>query len=86
MNRFFRIHGDNIIECERSLTLVAEAFNVKPVWDKSAPIYKPIYVFEIGNEKYVFELLPGHDRWGVDFVIVIIQAWIIRLMKQGIWW
>ena len=38
MNRFFRIHGDNIIECERSLTLVAEAFNVKPVWDKSAPI------------------------------------------------
>ena len=67
MNRFFRIHGDNIIECERSLTLVAEAFNVKPVWDKSAPIYKPIYVFEIGNEKYVFELLPGHDRWGVDF-------------------
>ena len=43
MVKILRIHGDNIIECERTLKLISEALKVSPVLEKNAPIYMPVY-------------------------------------------
>ncbi len=62
-----RIHGDNIIECERALSLIALAYNGKIV-TKSKNIVIPSYSIQ-SNYKEIFEveLLGGHNRWNVNF-------------------
>jgi hypothetical protein len=62
-----RIHGDNIIECERALSLIALAYNGKVV-AKSKNIVVPCYSIQ-AKDKEIFEveLLGGHDRWNVNF-------------------
>jgi len=62
-----RIHGDNIIECERALKLLAFAYNSKAI-QKSSRIYMPWFGL-VDKEKELFEveLLGGHDRWNVNF-------------------
>ena len=62
-----RIHGDNIIECERALKLIANAFNLVAV-DKTENIFMPRYSLKNDDKEiYEIELLAGHDRWHVDF-------------------
>jgi len=60
-----RIHGDNIIECERTLLLIAKAFQVLPI-NCSDSIYYPKYVINSPKKNIEIELLSGHDRWGVS--------------------
>jgi hypothetical protein len=60
-----RIHGDNIIECERSLLLVSRAFGVQPV-HISDRIHFPRYILNISKEPIEIELFAGHDRWGIN--------------------
>lgn len=66
MMRQIRVHGDNIIECERTLKLICEAFYVTPQLYADAPIYKPVYQAIYADTTFVIELLPGHDRWGLS--------------------
>lgn len=62
-----RIHGDNIIECERALSLIALAYNGKVVV-KSKSIIVPSYSIQtMEKENFEVELLGGHDRWNVNF-------------------
>lgn len=62
-----RIHGDNIIECERALSLIALAYNGKVI-AKSKNIIVPSYSIQtIEKEIFEVELLGGHDRWNVNF-------------------
>lgn len=61
-----RIHGDNIIEAERSLKLIVEAFKAE-IRIKPSPIYMPLYELTVnGAPIFSIELFPGHGRWGVD--------------------
>ncbi len=63
---FLRIHGDNIIECERGLYLIADSFSAT-VRRLFSPPYMP-HDEIVGNEVVLFrvELLAGHGRWGVN--------------------
>lgn len=63
---FLRIHGDNIIECERGLYLVASSFSAD-IHHLSSPPYMPQY--EIRDKELILfrvDLLPGHGRWGIN--------------------
>jgi hypothetical protein len=60
-----RIHGDNIIECERTLLLIAGAFHAQAE-NCSDYIYYPKYRIETSWGNIEIELLAGHDRWGVS--------------------
>ena len=60
--RHLRIHGDNIIECERSLSLLSKSLNVIPKYIETSPTYMPMYM--LGSIQV--DLLSGHGRWGVD--------------------
>lgn len=62
-----RIHGDNIIECERAISLIALAYKGTVV-AKSKNVFMPSYSVQT-KDKEIFEveLLGGHDRWNVNF-------------------
>lgn len=66
-----RIHGDNILECERALRLIAEAFSATVELLPTA-LYCPCYKIS-SDESILFkvELLPGYGRWGVVFQDVL---------------
>ena len=68
--KYLRIHGDNIVECERTLEIIKEAYKGKLTLLKS-PLYKPKYLLTFSDGAFVIELLSGHDRWGVDVVAII---------------
>ncbi len=64
----FRIHGDNIVECERALELISTALGGRVVLIDSAP-YTPKYQLTRNGEVCgVFELVPGYGRWPIDLV------------------
>ncbi len=63
---FLRIHGDNIIECERGLHLIADSYSAVLRYVVGPP-YMPRYeIFAEGALLFDVELLPGHGRWGVN--------------------
>ncbi len=58
-----RIHGDNIIECERALKLIELAYDA--VTERvTYNIYLPSFkIIKNGKQLFTVELLAGHDRW-----------------------
>jgi len=64
---FFRIHGDNILECERILSIIAKSLESNIIYVNSPP-YNPIYSIEDElNKKIIyFRLFPGYNRFGVN--------------------
>ena len=82
MKRFFRIHGDNIVECERTLNIIAKVFETEPILNKKSTLYKPLYDIVLQNNlKYNIELLSGHNRWGVDISEHILERG--GLLREG---
>lgn len=67
-----RIYGDNIIECERAVRLISEAFNGTYSYVDS-PLFVPI--FRISNDDICIdvELFPGYGRWSVNIQELLIK-------------
>lgn len=66
-----RIHGDNILECERALSLIDDAFSldgpIDTIHDPQSSLWSPIYkLVRAGNEVASVQLLPGYGRWPAD--------------------
>lgn len=75
MSRKFRIHGDNVVECERTLQLISEGLDNKPMLLSGSSPLHPEFQFQRPNgEVYIFELLPGHGRWGIDIAKGLVTA------------
>lgn len=72
INKHIRIHGDNIVECERTLHMIFEAVG-GTINLIECPIFLPIYQIITENTKYKIELLSGHGRWGVNIGNYIID-------------
>ena len=66
-HRHIRIHGDNIIECERSLSLLSKAIDKTPKFITGSPVWMPMFM--LGTIQV--DLLSGHGRWGVDLANVL---------------
>ena len=61
-----RIHGDNIIECERALFLIADSFSANAQRVASLP-YLPRYEIRRNEETlFTIELFSGHGRWNIN--------------------
>ncbi|MEI6049016.1 MAG: hypothetical protein WCS03_08980 [Bacteroidota bacterium] len=62
-----RIHGDNIIECERALKLISLSYKAT-LNHMPSSIFMPLFALK-NKDKELFEveLLGGHDRWNVNF-------------------
>jgi len=69
MVRIFRVHGDNVVECERTIKLLEKGLGIKASLDQSSSPFHPVFTFAHPKSGILkFELLPGHGRWGVDLV------------------
>ena len=68
---FFRIHGDNIIECERGLEILKEIFVADVRMRPSLPFQPRFIVTPAVGAAFDVELLPGHGRGGVN-----LQQWL----------
>lgn len=74
-SRKFRIHGDNVVECERTLKLITEGLREKPRLLAGCSPLHPEFEYKTANgETYIFELLPGHGRWGIDISKGLVSA------------
>lgn len=73
--REYQIHGDNIVECERTLELIVRALDVdtksalRPVGSPLTPTYT--LATRLAAEQYCFTFLPGYGRWDVNILEVI---------------
>ena len=66
-----RIHGDNIIECERTLHLLSLAYQAEKV-RTSTCLYFPVFeLHHDGNKIAEIELFAGHGRWNVSIADVL---------------
>jgi hypothetical protein len=73
----FRIHGDNIVECERTLDLVARALGIppsQPLVPSGSPL-APTYTLTPPDsaESMQFTFFPGYGRWDTNILEIIHQ-------------
>ncbi len=72
MNKPFRklnIHGDNIVECERSLSLCKRALKLRNVkLSFYSTVFCPAYTAENESAKFIFTFYPGYGRWNFDIL------------------
>ena len=61
-----RIHGDNIVECDRCLLLIAEAFSAVSKLLPSDPFRPAFEIVQGGRTLFGVDLIPGHGRWQVN--------------------
>ena len=75
MTESIRIHGDNILECENALKLIAEAISPgnHHVDLIGGTPYSPIYrAISDSGRTFEAQLFPGYGRWGFDFINYLI--------------
>jgi len=72
----FRIHGDNILECERTLKLIILAFEVqdKDVIFLGEAAYAPVYKITKNEQTFKIKLFPGYDRWGINLKQYLVDS------------
>ena len=63
--KYIRIHGDNIVECDRTLSMIHESLGGS-ITLMDSPIFMPTYEVKIRDHVFRIELLSGHGRWGVN--------------------
>jgi len=73
----YKIHGDNIVECERTLDLIAQALCV-PETEQSLPEGSPLtptftITTPLSPSPFRFTFLPGYGRWDKDILEIIRQ-------------
>lgn len=67
-----RIHGDNIVECERALELLASSLGGKKIFTASRP-FMPVYLIHLNDGVIIkVELLSGHGHWGLNLPEILI--------------
>lgn len=73
--RYLRIHGDNILECERTLSFLLSALHVRNCrLNPRSQVFKPCYCLQADDgESFEVELLAGYDRWGIDLTGEILK-------------
>jgi len=68
----FRIHGGNIVECERTLALILEALGIGTCSIRG-PVGSPVcpqFTLDYGApaQRFNFTFLPGYGRWNQDIL------------------
>ena len=72
----FRIHGDNILECEKALKLIILALEVqdKDVIFLGEAAYVPAYKITKDSQVFEIKLFPGYDRWGISLKQYLVDS------------
>lgn len=63
--KHLRVHGDNILECERAMRLLVEALKGEASWIEGSP-FCPEYKVATSSGAYHVRLFPGYGRWSFN--------------------
>lgn len=75
VNAHYRVHGDNIIECERTLELLRKSLDSSASFAPNHPSFLPFGTLHTSSGLDIrVDLLAGHGRWGVDIQDEIVQS------------
>ena len=70
-----RIHGDNIVECERALDLVTQALEERLIASTlvTGSVVCPKYVLALENPEQSIDVVffPGFGRWDHDILTTV---------------
>lgn len=67
MERNINIHGDNIVECERALSLCRNSLELKKIkLSPDSTVFCPSYTAENDFSYFKFTFYPGYGRWNFD--------------------
>ncbi len=61
-----RVHGDNIVECERTLQLIAKAYKSEARQIEQCMYLPKFELIKSGRKIIIIELFAGHNRWNVN--------------------
>jgi len=64
LTRRLFVHGDNVIECDRTVSLLEQALDVRMELVEDSLATSPRLLSTC--ERFEIQLLPGHQRWGFD--------------------
>lgn len=70
----FRIYGDNILECEKTLNLIFKGIRInadntiRKSIDLHSTINCPTYRISVKGKLYKFQLFPGYARWSSNIL------------------
>ena len=74
-DKFFHIHGDNIVECLRVLHYIVSGLEdlVCNVAGPETSVTCPVYTVELADTKLQFQFLPGYGghRWNQDILTFV---------------
>ena len=71
-----RIHGDNIIECERTLRMIQQAYETQSL-PLAECVYFPSFLLNVDGVGITIELFAGHDRWRMSIAVVVYCSAVI---------
>jgi len=72
MSQQYRIHGDNIMECEVALSIIVESFKSSGLHIDQEPkviqsrAFAPKFQLIVDGSELTFEFFPGHGRWDIS--------------------
>jgi hypothetical protein len=68
-----KIHGDNVVECDRALKHIEEALEFRAEWLSASDPRRPTFAGSSRSVSRTVEitLLPGHGRWGYDIPLAL---------------
>lgn len=69
MEKNLNIHGDNIVECERALSLCKKSLKLKKIkLALDSTVFCPAYTAENDSSNFKFTFYPGYGRWNFDIL------------------
>jgi len=72
MKKRLRIHGDNIVECDRAVEMFRASLGPSTkVSDPSGSLICPTYVLSNGNYELTLDCIPGFRRWNQDILELV---------------
>lgn len=72
MNKYLRVHGDNIVECERAVEMFKSALGDSvETSEPKASLICPIYVLKRKDFELTLECIPGFRRWNHDILDLV---------------
>lgn len=72
MKKYLRVHGDNIVECERAVEMFKSALgHPVEISEPKGSLICPVYILKLKNFELTLECIPGFRRWNDDILDLV---------------
>ena len=75
VDRYFRIYGDNILECFKVVDLIKKNLNCNYLEINNSQLISPEIIIKNKEKTYNLKLFSAFNRWSIDIVKFIAENW-----------